>query len=136
MCAQAASGQEANQYCRRPALGFVPQTYADHRPELETTPFPNPLAHWIRTGKPEGPWVHPVLVPSTDTPKGQGDRLRAALHVHLHYPDLAEGLLDHLSVNRAKLDLFVSTTSDAKAADLRKRFADWGRGRRRGRSLP
>ena len=125
---KAASGQEANQYCRRPALGFVPQTYADHHPELEASPFPNPLAHWIRTGKPEGPWVHSVLRPSADTPKGQGDRLRAALHVHLHYPELAEGLLAHLSVNTAKLDLFVSTTSDAKAADLRERFAKWGRG--------
>ena len=125
---KAASGQEANQYCRRPALGFVPQTYADHHPELETSPYPNPLAHWIRTGKPEGPWVHPVLVPTAETPKGQGDRLRAALHIHLHYPELAEGLLAHLSVNMAKLDLFVSTTSDAKAADLRERFADWRRG--------
>ena len=125
---KAASGQEANQYCRRPALGFVPQTYADHHPDLEASPFPNPLAHWIRTGKPEGPWVHPVLVPSAETPKGQGDRLRAALHVHLHYPELAEGLLARLSVNAAKLDLFVSTTSDAKAAELRERFADWGRG--------
>ena len=125
---KAASGQEANQYCRRPALGFVPQTYADHHPELETSPYPNPLAHWVRIGKPEGPWVHPVLVPSADTPKGQGDRLRAALHVHLHYPELAEGLLRHLAINTAKLDLFVSTTSDLKAADLRERFADWGRG--------
>ncbi len=125
---KAASGQEANQYCRRPALGFVPQTYADHHPALETSPYPNPLAHWIRTGKPEGPWTHPVLVPSTDMPKGQGDRLRAALHIHLHYPELAEDLLAHLSVNAAKLDLFVSTTSDAKAEDLRQRFADWGRG--------
>ncbi len=125
---KAASGQEANQYCRRPALGFVPQTYADHHPELDTSPYPNPLAHWIRAGKPEGPWTHPVLVPSADMPKGQGDQLRAALHIHLHYPELAEGLLAHLSVNTAKLDLFVSTTSDAKAADLRERFADWGRG--------
>ena len=125
---KAASGQEANQYCRRPALGFVPQTYADHHPELEISPYPNPLAHWIRTGKPEGPWVHPVLVPSADMPKGQGDRLRAALHIHLHYPELAEGLLAHLSVNAARLDLFVSTTSGVKATELRERFAHWGRG--------
>ncbi len=125
---KAASGQEANQYCRRPALGFVPQTYADHHSELDASPYPNPLAHWIRAGKPEGSWVHPVLVPSADTPKGQGDRLRAALHIHLHYPELAEGLLARLSVNRAKLDLFVSTTSDAKAADLRKHLTDWDRG--------
>ena len=61
---KAASGQEANQYCRRPALGFVPQTYAEHHPALQEPPFENPLAHWVRSGKPEGPWSHRVIVPT------------------------------------------------------------------------
>jgi glycosyltransferase involved in cell wall biosynthesis len=121
---KAASGQEANQYCRRPALGFVPQTYADHHPDLDAVPYPNPLAHWIGAGKPGGPWSHPVLVPTAEreAPR-QGPGLRTALHIHLHYPELAEGLLGRLAVNQAKLDLFISTTSDAKAADLREIFA-------------
>ena len=126
---KAASGQEANQYCRRPALGFVPQTYADHHEALNAVPFENPLAHWIRAGKPAGPWSHRVLVPSSDTvaPKAGGTP-RAALHIHLHYPELADGILAHLRRNMAALDLFVSTDSTAKAADLEQRFAAYRRG--------
>lgn len=125
---KAASGQEANQYCRRPALGFVPQTYADHHPALNALPFENPLAHWIRAGKPEGPWTHGVLVPNPKTviPKPCG--LRAALHIHLHYPELADEILGNLARNEAPLDVFVSTDSDAKAADLTTRFAGYRRG--------
>ena len=125
---KAASGQEANQYCRRPALGFVPQTYADHHPELETSPFPNPLAHWIRTAKPEGPWAHPVLVPSADTPKGRATGFGRRCTSTCIIRNWPTACWRTLSINAAKLDLFVSTTSDAKAADLRERFADWGRG--------
>ncbi len=124
---KAASGQEANQYCRRPALGFVPQVYADLHPALDALPFPNPLAHWVRAGRPPGPWSHPVLVPG-DAPTGQGGALRAALHIHLHYPELADEMLGALAANAARLDLFVSTTSDAKAEELRARFAAYGRG--------
>ncbi len=125
---KAASGQEAAQYCRRPALGFVPQTYADHHPDLDALPYPNPLAHWIRTGKPQGPWTHPVLVPPPARPAGPGGTLRAALHIHLHYPELAEEMLTALAANAAGLDLFVSTTSDDKAEDLRGRFAGYAKG--------
>jgi glycosyltransferase involved in cell wall biosynthesis len=125
---KAASGQEAQQYCRRPALGFVPQTYADHHPELERLPYPNPLAHWIRAGKPTGSWTHPVLIAPQTKPTGQGATLRAALHIHLHYPELAEDMLAALAGNAARLDLFVSTTSPEKAEDLRGRFAGYAGG--------
>ena len=122
---KAASGQEANQYCRRPALGFVPQVYADHHPALDALPHPNPLAHWVRAGKPAGPWSHPVLVAPEAGERGQGGALRAALHIHLHYPELADGMLAGLAANAARLDLFVSTTSEPKAEELRGRFAGY-----------
>ncbi len=63
-----------------------------------------------------------------DASTGQGGALRAALHIHLHYPELAEEMLGALAANAARLDLFVSTTSDAKAEELRARFAAYGRG--------
>ena len=129
---KAASGQEADQYCRRPALGFVPQTYADHHPALDAVPYPNPLAHWIRAGKPSGPWTHPVLTPEAAMAapaRGAGATLRAALHIHLHYPELAGDMLAALAANTAALDLFVSTTAPEKAEELRARFAPYDRGR-------
>ena len=161
---EAAAGHEANQYCRRPALGFVPQDYADHHPDIVAEPYPNPLAHWIRAGKPAGTWTHPVLVAGADlisapatgdlpfpgekvpdrTDEGSADGTvtprpalrapslsegrRAALHLHLHYPELADGFLAVLGANAARLDLFVSTTSDEKAEELKMRFAGYERG--------
>lgn len=125
---KAASGQEANQYCRRPALGFVPQTYAEHHAALQAPPFENPLAHWIRSGKPEGPWSHKVVIPTKQALPEPVAGIRAALHIHLHYPELADGIVKNLTMNRTALDLFVSTTSEDKAADLGKRFAAYGRG--------
>ena len=125
---KAASGQEALQYCRRPALGFVPQTYADQHPALDAVPYPNPLAHWIRAGQPAGPWTHPVLVAPGAGAAGRGAGLRAALHIHLHYPELADDMLAALAANASPLDLFVSTTSPEKAEDLRGRFARYANG--------
>ena len=125
---KAASGQEANQYCRRPALGFVPQTYAEHHPALDAPPFENPLAHWIRAGKPAGPWSHEVIVPREPSRANPVSAVRTALHIHLHYPELAEGILKCLAVNGTALDLFVSTTSNEKAADLAERFGKYQRG--------
>ncbi len=124
---KAASGQESNQYCRRPALGFVPQVYAEHHPALDASPFENPLAHWIRAGKPQGPWSHAVTI-AEPGPVPSPSRLRAALHVHLHYPELAEGVLGAMAANQTPLDIFVSTTSADKAADIRHRFAAYAKG--------
>ena len=114
--------------CPRP----MRTTTRSSRPVLIRTRWP------IGSGpaSPRDPGSTPCWCHRPTRRKGQGDRLRAALHVHLHYPELAEGLLEHLSTNTAKLDLFVSTTSDAKAADLRERFANWGRGDGGGRGLP
>ena len=125
---KAASGQEANQYCRRPAHGFVPQTYAEHHPALQAVPFENPLAHWVRAGKPEGAWSHKVLVPAAEAARPPASTLRAALHIHLHYPELADEILRRLAVNASGLDLFVSTTSEDKVADLERRFKAYAKG--------
>lgn len=125
---KAASGQEANQYCRRPALGFVPQTYAEHHPTLAALPFENPLAHWVRAGKPSGPWSHPVVVVDEATQRLPLGSLRAALHLHLHYPELSDGILDALAANAAACDLFISTTSEDKARELVRRFEAYRRG--------
>ncbi len=125
---KAASGQEANQYCRRPALGFVPQIYAEHHAALQAVPFENPLAHWVRSGKPQGPWSHRVVIPTERARPGPSRTLRTALHLHLHYPELADGILANLAANQAALNLLVTTTSDDRAADLTRRFAAYDRG--------
>ncbi len=43
---------------------------------------------------------------------------RVALHLHLHYPELAAGFLDDLVAAKSTADLLVTTTSDEKGLEI------------------
>ena len=49
-----------------------------------------------------------------------GIGLRILIHAHFHYPELLEDFLRRLSGNALTADLFITTTSEAKAADIRE----------------
>jgi len=49
---------------------------------------------------------------------GSASGLRAALHLHLHYPELAGEFAARLSAARMRLDLIVTTTSDARRLEI------------------
>ncbi|MDR3568206.1 MAG: glycosyltransferase [Syntrophobacteraceae bacterium] len=40
-----------------PFPGFDPEIYRKEHPELNEPPFVNPLAHFLRSGQPQGPWL-------------------------------------------------------------------------------
>jgi hypothetical protein len=104
---------------RRPMLGFHPLAYAEQCKDYDETTGEDPLAHYLRTGTRDGPWKHAVIpahMPAS--PAGGGQRI--LIHAHFHYPDLLEGLLHRLRDNASTADLFVTTTSEDKAVDIRK----------------
>ncbi|MGO9427736.1 rhamnan synthesis F family protein, partial [Rhodoblastus sp.] len=115
--------QVANIYLRRAVPGFHPQAYAVAHSQECGQGGENPTAHWLRRGRPEGPWSHPVFSPN-NLPTGSQKSLRVALHAHFYYPDLAPELLERLKVNRTTCDLFVSTDTEAKAEMLRRDLAE------------
>jgi hypothetical protein len=109
----------ANALFRRPCAGFHPQIYAhEHRDRYDVSAV-NPLAHFIRSGRPPGSWWHEVLEPHTlDASSLTAQQLRVALHGHFFYPELAADLLLRLSTNRTRCDLLLTTDSTCKAALL------------------
>ncbi len=48
-------------YTRRPLAGFNPLTYAMQCPTYNEREGRDPLAHYLKAGRPEGPWVHSVV---------------------------------------------------------------------------
>lgn len=103
---------------RRPMLGFHPLAYAALCKDYDETAGEDPLAHYLRTGMPEGPWKHVVIqAPMLASPAGGG--LRILVHLHFHYPDLFEEMLRRLRGNASAVDIFVTATSDATAAEIR-----------------
>ena len=95
---------------RRPCPEFHPGIYAERHPELAGPPFVNPLARFIREGKPPGDWCIPLITPANGVPPPNPEQLKVAVHLHLYYPELAGEFIRALSVNRAACDLFLSTS--------------------------
>jgi len=102
---------------RRPLDGFHPFIYAAESPTFDDEGAEDPLAHFVRTGRPEGRWTHMVVRPGKRRPSGTSN-LRAAIHGHFHYPELFSDFLCCLTVNRTKCDLYLTTNRDEDATIL------------------
>jgi len=117
--------QTANPQFRRPCAGFHPQAYAVAHPGSCVADCTNPLAHWLRAGRPSGPWSRRVIVPH-EVPLRPTPSLHIALHAHFHYIGSASNLFERLARSATPCDLLISTDSEEKAAHLRRVFHGHG----------
>ncbi len=95
----------------------------------------NPFLHFVKAGKPAGPWQETVINLADDLPRPK-EPLRVAVHVHAFYPDLLTTIIERLVSNRSKFDLFISVTSDAVAREIGRSLRGYGRGSTEIRSVP
>ena len=134
----AASGVEGvDRVYRRPIMGFSPHIYLEHHPELKKSPFENPLAHWIRAGRPEGRWLrHVVRFGAARKGVHVTSKLKVALHIHLHYPEILNEILKRIQHNLAKPDLLISVTSDEGLSYVSQKLAGYEEGKTVVRRVP
>jgi hypothetical protein len=119
-------------YIRRPLAGFNPLTYACQCPMYDRREGRDPLAHYLRAGRPKGPWVHPVL--RIEAPKYTARTLampasapvRVVLHGHFHYTDHIGDLIRALAANAQPCQLILTTTSTEKAAEIEAKLMESG----------
>jgi Rhamnan synthesis protein F len=122
---------------RRPCPGFHPQIYAEAHAGAYDTRVVNPLAHFIRSGRPDGPWRHDVIIPtSAFRAPGEHQVPPAALHAHFHYVELAADLVRRIAPRGARCDLLLSTDEARKAEVLRAATSGYGRGEVKIRIVP
>jgi glycosyltransferase involved in cell wall biosynthesis len=114
--------QVSNPHFRRPCAGFHPQVYAQAHPDACVVGSENPLAHWLRAGRPKGRWSRQVFSP-LETQAPAAAPVRVALHAHFYFVLSARDLAARLAGNDTRCDLFLSTDTDSKAAYLRTAFA-------------
>jgi ubiquinone/menaquinone biosynthesis C-methylase UbiE/glycosyltransferase involved in cell wall biosynthesis len=114
-------------YTRRPLAGFNPLTYALRCPDYNRREGRDPLAHYLRAGRPEGSWVHPVIRIEASTLEDPvrpfatpgSSALRLLLHGHFHYLDHFGDFLCALEANVQPCRLILTTDSTNKAAEMR-----------------
>jgi glycosyltransferase involved in cell wall biosynthesis len=99
---------------RKPFPGFHPGIYLErHGVAVQGA---DPLADYLRAGRPDGPWNYPVIIAGEAGKESLPDSRRVALHIHAYYPELLPEIFFRLSRNRARPDLFISISDkDARA---------------------
>jgi glycosyltransferase involved in cell wall biosynthesis len=111
---------------RRPTAGFHPKIYAHENSERYAIAGVNPLAHFIRSKKPDGPWCHDVINPTCAAHRADNvTKLRVGVHAHFHYPELVADFLSKIVCNRSACDLLLTTNDNAKATILRRATAQY-----------
>ncbi len=123
------SNPATNFSLRRPCPGFHPKIYEFAHAGQYDTKTVNPLAHFIRSGRPSGPWRHDVITPA-DLPNGapQATKLRTVIHGHFYYPELISDFTDKLAINAAQCDLLLSTNNQSNADRLQDATRHYDRG--------
>lgn len=110
---------------RRPVPGFHPLAYAEQAPGYDEARDGDPLADFLRRGRPAGPWLREVLGP--DAAEVRGDTgARVLVHGHFHYPELVDDLLTRLALNTHPVHLHLTTGTRAGADLLEQRVAQSG----------
>ena len=115
-------------YYRRPSPGFHPHVYASENKNRYNATLINPFAHFIRSGKPGGPWKSDMISPGQAGEMTPDPAMRVGLHVHFHYPELCAELLAMINANRSRCDLLLTASSARKARMLEKETAGYRRG--------
>ena len=105
---------------RKPYAGLHPGIYLERR--YGNRLASNPFADYLRAGSPPGPWLTDVIRP-VETGGTTARTSAIALHLHIFYSELASVIIDRLSANRMRPDLFISVPSQ-KVKDEIKRIVD------------
>lgn len=88
----------------------------------------NPLTDFIRNGRPQGPWIEKFINTSEEI-EHQNIHLKAALHIHVFYPELLKDILTRLSVNNVNCDVFISVPSDEIFEQVERKVINYENGK-------
>ena len=89
---------------RKPMPGFHPGIYKEKNQEIQS--HIDPFVDYLRTGRPTGPWKYPLITPETEIIDTSNTKL--ALHIHVHYVEILQEIIDALKANIIKPDIFIS----------------------------
>lgn len=106
---------------RKPFSGFHPGIYSERHGVKN--PLCDPFADYIRGGSPQGPWNYLVISDKTaiDMRSLPHDQ-QVSLHIHAYYPDALVEIIDALSLNQTRPDLFISVTDSVARNSVAEAF--------------
>ena len=95
---------------RKPFPGFDPYKYRDHG--MDHKDITDPLAHYITSNYPKGPWNY--LVCDIKNEPLLNPKSKIALHIHLFYPEMLPEIAARLKINKYTPELFITIPKNKK----------------------
>ncbi len=109
---------------RKPFPGFHPGIYLEqHGLTIEGS---DPLADFLRAGRPDGPWNCPVIAGDGGGERNLPGSRRVVLQLHVHYEELLPEITTRLSRNRVLPDLLVSVTTEQTRTAVVSQLENYG----------
>lgn len=115
---------------RKPCPGFHPGIYAELNGVDLTSA--NPFLEFLRTGKPDGPWLSPIITPLQ--PREVKDtrfysEQRIGLHIHCYYPEMLQPILRRIRQQFiTQMDLLISVVDYSSLMKVREDIGNWNLG--------
>jgi glycosyltransferase involved in cell wall biosynthesis len=108
---------------RKAVPGFHPGIYE----ERNETKGRDPLAHYLDSGKPPGPWSFEVIHKASEAPRAE-QSLRVGLHLHLYYHEMSGEIFERLRGVNRRIDLLISVTSLTAGEAVEQMFSRYSQG--------
>ncbi len=90
---------------RKPEPGFHPGIYREKM--LSAREAIDPYVHYLQNGKPKGVWKNCLITPESNG--GNSNRkAKTALHIHIHYPELAREIIHGILYNKIRPELYIT----------------------------
>jgi nitroreductase len=102
---------------KRALAGFHPRLFMDLSPNFDRSLRLDPLTQYLQAGKPPGPWQHPVLRLKAGATAWPPES-KTALHGHFFYTDHISDFMHALAANHSRVDLLLTTGTEAQRAEL------------------
>ena len=106
----------------RPSPVFSPRIWEEAGQSIKND---NRFLNYLSSGRPLGPWARDVIDISAI---GQADQsaMRVIVHIHVHYLDVFERLLDTLVSGQETYELVISATDESLLAPIQSALASHG----------
>jgi Rhamnan synthesis protein F len=75
-----------------------------------------PALHYLLAGKPTGSWNYKIIRPSI---VGKS-KLRVALHIHIHYLETLNGILEAITTNQTRPKIVITTTAGSNRSFIER----------------
>jgi len=97
---------------RKPMPGFHPGVYMAFNNIAKASH--DPFADYIKKMEPNGPWKYRLITPLSAQKQNKINinLRRVALHLHVYYVDMLDDIIQRISINNLKPDLFISVKDE------------------------